>query len=183
MAGARVYPPLLLAVALAGCGSSAAELPPPATPRTIELGWVERSGPRGRGFVFRVERIVVTRTGWRADISVTNDSPGDYRIQRPHRPGESLFGLVVLESAGKRELRELTAGYRSLPPFLEPDWITPPTPRTLRARTTWRGSMGAATVLRRGSVVRVLFGRFARYTRSEGLPRYLSWVTDRAVRV
>jgi hypothetical protein len=178
-----VYPPLLLVVALAGCGSTAARLAPPAKPRTIELGWVERWGARGRGFVFRVDRIVVTRSGWRADVSVTNDSPADYRIQRPHFPGESIFGLVVLETADDRELRRLIARLGYLPPFLEHDWITPATPRTLRARTTWRGSMGARTVLREGSFARVVFGRFARYTRSEGLPRSFWWVTEHAVRL
>jgi hypothetical protein len=183
MTGARVYPPLLVAVALAGCGSEAADLAPPAKPRTIELGWSERSGPPGRGFVFRVDRIVVTRNGWRADVSVTNDSPVDYRIQRPHLPGKSIFGLVVLETADDRELRRLTARLGYLPPFLEHHWIMPPTPPTLRARTTWRGSMGAPTVLREGLFARVVFGRFARYTRSEGLPRSFWWVTDHAVRL
>jgi hypothetical protein len=59
MRGWRVYPAVLLTVALAGCSSGAEqpELAPPAEPRTIELGWVERF--RAASFVFRVGRLAV----------------------------------------------------------------------------------------------------------------------------
>jgi hypothetical protein len=117
MTGARVYPSILLVAALLGCGSEAEvqALAPPARPRTIELGWVERY-PAAR-FVFRVKRLVIRRDGWAAAVSVTNRSPAVYSVDRPHRPGEARFGLVLLETTDPEELRELTADFRKTPPF------------------------------------------------------------------
>jgi hypothetical protein len=179
MAGARVYPYLFVAAALAGCASGAetAKLAPPAEPRTIELGWVERSNRPE--LVFRVERLVVRRDGWRADVSVRNATADDFQIRRPHRFPGSLFGLVLLETTSHEELRRLTADMRKEPPFLEPDRISPPLPVSFRAGATWHGSLSGSTVLRRGTVVRVIFGRFVR----DREPRVITWVTDHAVRL
>jgi hypothetical protein len=179
MRGARVYPWITAAALLAGCGSDAdgPRLAPPAEPRTIELGWVERSkAPR---LVFRVERLVIRRDGWRADVAVRNTTEDDFQIRRPHRFPGSLFGLVFLETTSRHELRELTAGQREEPPFLEPDRISPPLPISLRAGATWRGTLSGGTVLRRGTVVRVIFGRFVR----DRKPMVITWVTDHAVRL
>ena len=179
MRGARVYPWILAGALLAGCGADAdgLRLAPPAEPRTIELGWVERSeNPR---FVYRVQRLVIRRDGWRADVSVRNTTEDDFQIRRPHRIPGSIFGLVLLETTNPRELRALSADHREEPPFLEPDRISPPLPVSLRAGATWRGSLSGATVLRRGTVVRVIFGRFVR----DRYPRVITWVTDHAVRL
>src|ERR687897_3518695 len=86
MRGPRVYPPLLVGVAmiLGGCGVSpeGPTLAPPATPRTIELGWVERD--KNARFTFHVAQLVVAEHGWRATVSVTNRSKIAYRLeQRP----------------------------------------------------------------------------------------------------
>jgi hypothetical protein len=179
MTGARVYPAVLAVVALAGCGSGAErpELAPPAEPRTIELGWVERSkNPR---LVYRVARLVLRPDGWSAEVSVRNATRDDFQIRRPHRARGSLFGLVLLETTSRKELRELTSDLREEPPFLEPDRISPPLPGSLRAGTTWRGKLSGSAVLRRGTVVRVIFGRFTR----DRKPRVITWITDHAVRL
>ena len=144
----------------------------------FELGWVEQSRPLG--LTFRVERLVVRAEGWEATASVSNSSPVSYLIQRPHRPGESMFGLVLLLTDARSELRELTADFRKAPPFLEPDRIDPPVPRVLGRRSSWRGTLSGSTTVPKGSVVRVLFGRFVR---TRGDPGYLLWVTNHAVRV
>ena len=180
MTGARVYPSIAtaLVLVLAGCGSSERPmLAPPAHPRTIELGWVERS--TNPAMVYRVERLVLRPDGWSADVGVENRSAADFQIRRPHRPGDSLFGLVLLKSTSKKELRELTAGFRKEPPFLDPDGIDPPLPASLRAGSSWRGTLTGSTVLRGGTVVRMIFGRFQRHTK----PRVITWVTDHAVRL
>jgi hypothetical protein len=132
------------------------------------------------GLTFRVERLAVRRDGWEVTAAVSNDSRAAYLIQRPHRPGESMFGLVVLETTSRKELRELTADFRRAPPFLEPERIEPPLPRVLAAGSQWRGVLKASRMLRTGSVVRVLFGRFAR---AHGQPRYVLWVTNHTVQV
>jgi hypothetical protein len=159
-------------------GGERAVLAAPAEPRTPELGWIERSTEAG--LVFRVDRLAVRSNGWVATLSVTNRSSALYSIQRPHRPGESMFGLVLLRTADKRELRELTADFRKEPPFLEPDRFTPRLPLVLPPGSTWRGTMAGSRVPPRGSVVRVLFGRFLR---ARGQPRYVLWVTDHSVRL
>jgi hypothetical protein len=179
MTGWRVYPPCLAAVALVGCGSMNAPttVARAAQPPVFELGWVERSPS---GLTFRVERLVVRRDGWEVTASVSDSASVSYVIQRPHRPGESMFGLVLLRTRTRAEVRELTADFRKAPPFLEPDRIDPPVPRVLAAHSSWRGKLSGSTILRRGLVVRVLFGRFVR---TRGDPGYLLWVTNHAVRL
>jgi hypothetical protein len=180
MTGARVYPSIVgvFAIVLAGCGSSERPtLAPPAEARKIELGWLERS--QSPALVYRVDRLVIREDGWSADVGVENRSAFDFQIRRPHRPRDSLFGLVLLESASGKEIGELTAGFRKEPPFLEPDRIDPPLPGSLRAGARWRGTLTGSTVLRRGTVVRVIFGRFQR----DQKPRVITWVTDHAVRL
>ena len=180
MNGARVYPSAAaaLALVLAGCGSTdGSQIGRPAEPRTIELGWTERS--ESPAFVYRVDRLILRRDGWSADVAVENRSPRDFQIRRPHRPGGSLFGLVLLESESRKELSELTAGLRKEPPFLQPDRIAPALPRSLRAGSSWRGTLSGSTVLRRGTVVRVVFGRF----QGDGRPSVFTWVTNHALRL
>jgi hypothetical protein len=181
MTGWRVYPACLALVAVAACDSSAGNdtvRNAAAEPRILELGWVERSPEAGLSF--RVERLVIRPEGWRLTASVTNRGSVGYLIQRPHRPRESMFGLVLLETASKEELRELTADFRKAPPFLEPVRIEPPLPRILREKSRWHGTLTGSTTLRKGSVVRVLFGRFVRV---RGDPGYVLWVTDHAVQL
>lgn len=143
----------------------------------MTLGWVERS--ESPPFEYRVERIEVRDDGWSADVSVRNGSKDDFQIRRPHRPRGSLFGLVLFETTDREELVELTAGLRKEPPFLEPDRIEPPLPGSLRAGQAWRGTIRGSTVLRRGAVVRVIFGRFTR----DRSPQVVTWVTNHAVRL
>jgi hypothetical protein len=125
--------------------------------------------------VYRVERIAVRETGWSADVSVRNGTRDDFRIT----PRGSIFGLVLLETTSRKELRELTSDLREEPPFLEPDRIAPPLPVSLRAGATWRGTLSGSVVLRRGTVVRVIFGRFSR----DRKPSVVTWITDHSVRL
>jgi hypothetical protein len=172
----KAYWLVAAAVALVGCGSGSVESSP-AEPRTFELDWVEDSPESG--LAFRVDRLVVRPDGWEVTASVANRSSAGYAIRRPHRPGESMFGLVILQT-GNDELRELTADFRKAPPFLEPDRIEPPLPRVLSPGLSWRGTMSGSRALRKGAAVRVLFGRFER---TRGDPGYLLWVTRHAVRL
>jgi hypothetical protein len=165
------------AVTLVGCGS-VSDASSPAEPRTYELDWVEDSPESG--LTFRVDRLVVRPVGWQLTVSVANRSSAGYAIRRPHRRGESMFGLVLLETAGSDEIRELTANFRKAPPFLEPGRIEPPLPSILLPGSSWRGTMSGSRALRNGAAVRVLFGRFER---TRGDPGYLLWVTKHAVRL
>jgi hypothetical protein len=171
---------LLAALVLAGCGSGNESVTTAsrAEPRALELNWAEEAPESG--LVFRVHRLVIRPGGWQVTASVANRAPVAFTIQRPHRPGGSMFGLVLLETVTREELRALTADFKKAPPILEPDRIEPPLPRLLSAGSSWRGTMSGSTILRKGSVVRILFGRFVR---TRGDPGYLLWVTDHAVRL
>jgi hypothetical protein len=170
---------LLAAVGLAGCGSGdLVQVAAPAEPRTLELRWLEEWAEAG--LVFRVHRLVVRRDGWQVTASVANRGSVDYAIRWPHHHGKSMFGLVLLETVTRKELRELTADFRKAPAFLEPDRIVPPPPSILSAGSSWRGTMSGSRSLRRGSVVRILFGRF---DRARGQPGFLLWITNHAVRL
>ena len=126
-----------------------------------------------------MERLAIRRDGWSADVSVENATEDDFQIRRPHVARGSKFGLVLLETTGRKELRDLTAGSRREPPFLKPDRIDPPLPGSLRAGARWSGTLTGSAVLRRGTVVRVIFGRFNR----DRPPLVATWVTDHAVRL
>ena len=170
---------LLGAVVLAGCSSGdEVRMATPAEPRALELGWVEQSSELG--LVFRVHRLIIRQDGWQVTASVANRSSADYAIRWPHHRGKSMFGLVLLKTVRRKELRELTADFRKAPPFVEPDQISPPLPSVLWAGTSWRGTMSGSSVLRKGSAVRILFGRF---DRTRGHPGFLLWITEHAVRL
>jgi hypothetical protein len=179
MRGPRVYPAVLVvvAVALGGCGGTAGpSLAPPAQARTIELGWVERF-PAAR-FTLRVEQLVVGDDGWRARISVENHSTTPYRLD------ERSVGLVLLDTDSRAELRRLTANLTHAPPALKPERASPTPPPALGPGATWNATISGPEVLREGSVVRVLFGPFSpageRFRSEVQSPL---WVTDHSVRL
>jgi hypothetical protein len=179
MTGARVYRAALalLTVALAGCGAGPERptLAPPATPRTIQLDWVERLQPAG--LTFRVDRLVVGEDGWRASVSMTNRSRSQYRV------GRDAVGLVLLETGTRRELERLTEELVRIPPSISPDTVTPRPPTILRPGASWRGELSGAVVLRSGSFVRVLFGPFSRVGARDREASDVHWVTDHTVRI
>lgn len=179
MRGPRVYPPLLVGVAvvLGGCGGApeGPTLAPPATPRTIELDWVERD--KNARFTFRVERLVVAEHGWRATVSVTNRSKIAYRLD------QRSVGLVLLETQTPAELRRLTGNLNHPPPALKPTRSSPAPPPALGPGASWSGTVAGPEQLRAGSVVRVLFGPLSSIERFRSEAQDVLWVTDHAVRL
>jgi hypothetical protein len=180
MRGPRVYPGCYLTVAvglaLAGCGGSPGPtLAPPAEPRTIQLGWVERH--RAAHFTFRVERLVIAEGGWRATVSLTNGS------RRPYRLNPRSIGLVLLETPSRSELRRLTGNLSHAPPALKPTRTSPPPPPALGPGASWSTTIAGSEVLRTGSVVRVLFGPFSSVERFRTEVQEVLWVTDQSVRI
>jgi hypothetical protein len=181
MRGPRVYPPVLLAVAvvaaLAGCADSpdGPTLAPPAEARTIELGWVERH--RDARFTFRVERLVVAEESWSLTVEMRNDS------LLPYRPGDQSVGLVLLDSGSQAEIRRLTGNFTHAPPALTPIRASPPPPATLGPGEAWRTTVRGLEELRAGSVARVLFGPFPSVERFRSEAQDVQWVTDHFVRL
>jgi hypothetical protein len=177
MTGWRVYPALLLLVVIApGCrsGPPGPKLAPPAKPRTIELGWVERNP--AQHFTFRVKRLVVAEDAWRAEVSVTNSSRTGYRLE------PRSFGLALFDTPTRAELRRLTGNLQHAPPALRPDRVVPLPPPVLGPGAVWSGTITGSEVLRDGSVVRVLFGPFSPAgERFRGEAQDVFWITDHAV--
>jgi hypothetical protein len=166
-----------LAFVLAGCsGIERPTLAPPAEPRTLELGWVERD--RLTGFTYRVERLSVGEDGWRALIEVTNGSESPYRL------GRGSVGLVLLDTASRAEVRALTDDLTRAPPALTPTRVAPEPPPVLGPGATWEAEIAGSEVLREGSVVRVLFGPYSRLgARDVTASGTVLWVTQHAVRL
>jgi len=162
---------------LGGCGVSpeGPTLAPPATPRTIELGWVERD--KNARFTFRVAQLVVAEHGWRATVSVTNRSKIAYRLE------QRSVGLVLLETQTPAELRRLTGNLSHPPPALKPMRASPAPPPALGPGASWSGTVAGPEQLREGSVVRVLFGPFSSIERFRSEAEDVLWVTDHAVRL
>jgi hypothetical protein len=165
----------LAAIVLAGCsGTERPELAPPAEPRTVELGWVERSA--AARFTFRVERLIVGEDGWRAEVGVTNGSESPYRL------GRGSVGLVLLDTPSRAELRRLTDDLQRAPPALIPDRVAPEPPAVLGPGASWDATIAGSEVLRAGSVVRVLFGPYSRLgARDVTEAGTVLWVTDHAL--
>lgn len=177
MTGWRVYPCLLLLVALAGCsGIQQPTLAPPATAKDVDLGWVERYA--AGQFTFRVGRLAVGPDGWRANVAVTNNSTSPYRLS------PQSFGLVALDTTSQAELKRLTEDLTRTPPALQPVSVSPAPPPLLAPGETYRGTIQGSEVLREGTVLRLLFGPFTRPDArdvSEGAD--VLWVTYHAVRI
>jgi hypothetical protein len=169
----------LAAVALALSGCSGIERPtlaPPAQPRTLELGWLERD--EATRFTFRVDRLTVAEDGWQAKVGVTNGSESAYRL------GRGSVGLVLLDTATRAELERLTDDLQRAPPALMPDRLEPEPPPVLGPGASWEATIGGSEVLRQGSVVRVLFGPYSRLgARDITQAGTVLWVTDHAVRL
>ncbi|HXV03771.1 MAG TPA: hypothetical protein VFP24_09390 [Gaiellaceae bacterium] len=177
MTGWRVYPWLLVLVALAGCsGIQHPTLAPAATPRDVDLGWVERYA--AGQFTFRVGQFAVGPDGWQANVAVTNNSTSPYRIS------PQSFGLVPLDTTSQAELKRLTEDLTRTPPALQPVSVTPAPPPLLAPGETYRGTIEGSEALRSGTVLRFLFGPFTRpEARDVTQGADVLWVTDHAVRI
>ena len=151
-------------------------LAPPAKPRTIRLGWLERY--RAAQFTLRVDRLVIGDDGWSARVSMTNGSRTPYRLD------QRTVGLVLLDTATRAELERLTGNLTHAPPALRPECASPPPPPALGPGASWTGTISGPDVLRAGSVVRVLFGPFsAAGERFRSEVQGVLWVTDHSVRL
>jgi hypothetical protein len=191
MTGWRVYPArhagrrrahlrvsaFVSVLVLAGCsGIERPTLAPPAEPRTIELGWVERDP--STSFTYRVERLSVGEDGWRAAIEVTNGSESAYRL------GRGSVGLVLLDTASRAEVQALSDDLTRAPPALTPTRSRPEPPPVLGPGAIWEAEIAGSEVLREGSVVRVLFGPYSRVgARDVTASGTVLWITEHAVRL
>jgi hypothetical protein len=144
---------------LAGCGSAATSLPPAhaASPQQAGLLWLESVGGKAGRIVFGVRAFAVTRSGWRADVSLANDTAIPFGVGNADLPGSRQFGLMLFSTGLHSELETRNAK-DSLPTIRPAETFAPALPAVLQPHQTWRGTIGARGPLAAGTWVRIVFG-------------------------
>lgn len=168
---------LAVAALAGGCGSSAPPpLPPgPAPPQKAALHWVERYPETGPALVFSARSFEITKTGWRAEIGLENDTRTTWRIAETPA---TAFG-VMLFTTGELDEVEQRSRDDELPGLRPARSFDPPLPERLTPGATWLGTMSAPGPLAAGLHVRLVFGRLVAVgTPPEGTPTEFSWITD-----
>jgi hypothetical protein len=187
----NLYSVLLLPVLLAGCGAPASS--PEAVPRaagaqTATLGWIESTGSPQSRLVFRVRSFSVTRSGWSAELSVTNDTSATFSIKDEREAPNHSFGLMVFRTGSHAELEQRNTPL-ALPVLRSATTFSPALPASLGPHATWDGTASAHGALPAGLWVRFVFGVFVPKEKMpeslsrEGVPDALIWITDHAHRL
>jgi hypothetical protein len=155
----------------------------PAAPQRAELGWVERYPAEGGGLVFRVASFEVHDDGWKADVSVTNESPARFAVGDPKASLDRTFGVMLFRTGDLREVdQRFQAG--DAPGLRSAREITPPLPLVLEPGATWEGELAAPGSLAAGRWARIVFGRFIPIGDApSGLDQPFAWTTDNAYRL
>jgi hypothetical protein len=168
---------------VAGCGGGDSEPLPeavPAPPQRAQLDWEETYGKPGERVVFGVRELEVVPDGWRAEISITNDTDVQYAVGDPEASLDRRFGLMLFPTGDLRELEQRNrAG--ELPEIRTAEDYEPPLPLVLEPGATWAGTISARGSLPAGLWARVVFGALVPVGEApEGLPDVLVWITDHA---
>lgn len=149
-----------------------------AGPQKAELGWRETYGPQGEQLVFSVEWLEVLRAGWRARISVANETSVAYELGDPRATLDRSFGLMLFASGAQEELDELNAN-GDLPEPRPATRFEPPLPAILEPGASWEGTMSASGALVADSWVRVVFGALVAVGKpADELAESVVWITD-----
>ena len=177
----RIAAGALLALLAAGCGAAGPGPIPdarPAPPQSVSLDWQEVYGDPGARLVFNVSGLAVTPNGWRADVSVENQSNVRFAVATGKTSIDSSFGLMIMPTGDHRELDRLNnAG--ELPAVRQAETIEPPLPGVLEPGETWTGTLAARGALPGGSWARVVFGAFVAMGRPpSGMQSRVVWITD-----
>lgn len=149
-----------------------------AGPQAEELGWREPYGKAGQRLVFSVESLEVMRDGWRARVSVENQTSISYGLGDPRATLDRSFGLMLFSSGDPKELEERNRS-GTLPAIRTASRYEPELPKILEPGASWEGTISARGALVAGSFVRVVFGSLiAVETPPDGLDRQVVWITD-----
>jgi hypothetical protein len=124
-----------------------------------DVPWQEAVGSNPRRIVFTVTRIILSPPRWSVLGSVSNQTRRVLRVDRPHRPGATLFGLLGFRTTSPAELERAIRTFRYRAPFGASSF-RPRLPRELRPGVTWRGVFSGLGSFEQGSYLRVEFGRF-----------------------
>ena len=153
--------PLFLAAVLllAGCGTAEpepVEFARAAEPQQAELDWRESYPGSGQRLVFVVDSLEITKSGWSADIAVTNATSIPFELGAS---GPLVFGLMLFPNGNLDQFKTAADNGRLPAPRLATEFDPSP-PEVLAPKQTWRATMSAPGSLADGAYVRVSFGRF-----------------------
>jgi hypothetical protein len=124
-----------------------------------------------------VRRLSIRPNGWSVSAAVRNNTRASFLIERPHHPGQTEFGLLVLDSGDVEAVERAGPGVFATR-------FEPPLPRVLRARGEWSGTFSGQGRLSGARYVRVELGRFTNYgTQRRGVPRRFRYITDHVLRL
>jgi len=166
--------PLLIVLAGIGCGTSTSS---PTHEQTIVLNWHEAPGRPGARLIVDVRRLLVHPNGWSVEARVENDAGAPLEIGRPHHPGKTEFGVLVLKTARASEIAHLGPGVLATR-------FMPELPRVLRPGAAWSGTFSGRGRLAGAHYVRIVFGRFRIFGMPpRGLPSRFRYITDHAYRL
>ena len=175
----------LAAAFLSGCASGTVEVPATikAPPQTAKLDWKERYPGTQPALVFGVSRFTVTRTGWKADISVENTSTVAWTVGDPSVGPELAFGVVLFPNDDLDDLERRNRN-QDLPALRAATTYAPSLPERIEPGHTWQGTMSAPGALAGGLWVRLSFGPFASVgAPPKGAQTPVVWYTDHAYRL
>ena len=154
-----------------------------ASPQKAELDWRETYGAPGEQLVFSVDTLEVLRDGWRARVSIENDTSVAWELDDPNATLDRSFGLMLFSTGDKEELEELNSSGQ-LPEPRPATAFSPALPAILEPGDTWAGTMSASGALVADSWARVVFGTLVAVGKPpDGISETVVWITDHAYRL
>ncbi len=174
-----------LAVLAAGCGAAAPPIAPAvkAPPQVFTLDWVEPYPAEEPALVFGVRSFAVTEDGWRASVSVRNQSEVDWETGAPRLAIEGAFGVLLFPNDDLDELERRNRN-GTLPGIRRARAYVPALPQVLEPGKTWAGTISASGPLAGGLWVRLSFGTFTSVgDPPAGTQPRVVWFTDHALRL
>jgi hypothetical protein len=154
-----------------------------ASPQTATLGWRETLGSAGEQLVFSVETLEVDSNGWRARLSLENDTSISYEVGDPGGTLDPSFGLMLFSTGELTELENKNAN-GTLPAVRPAVRFEPSLPAILEPGTSWSGTISAPGALVAESWVRVVFGSLISVGMPpDGLGEHVVWITDNAYKL
>jgi len=154
-----------------------------AGPQRADLGWQETFGSEDERLVFSVESFEVVPDGWRAKLSLENDSSVPYEVGDPRATLARSFGLMLFSSGDLEELEERN-GNGTLPAVRAADRYEPDLPPILEPGSSWEGTISASGALVADGWVRVVFGTLVAVAKPpDELEENIVWITDDAYRL
>jgi hypothetical protein len=147
-----------------------------AGPQRATLGWREVAGEAGEQLVFSVESLEILAQGWKAKLSVENQSTTSYKVASTL---EQPFGLMVFSSGDYDELTEQNES-GTLPTVRPATSYVPRLPAVLEPGDSWVGTISAPGALVANGWVRVVFGALISVVQPRDV---VSWISDHTYRL